>query len=233
MEEAEWFSNFIKIAGRGHNLDVLRRGIATGLTNARDKYGSTGLFLSASGWLEGVELLLGADAKLEHRYYRTGETALNQAVLCGDESIAARLLKAGANPDAANYWGLTPRSRPSRLKHLFEDIPLGDIDFPEPRIQNAEHLEDHHWPNFEIPDREERERLQPGTAVNLYVYGPRNTGREDCFKVRITGREANDQDIQYTGRLEVPIEQTHWRGNPEAIIFGPEHITTVYYRKET
>ena len=94
--------------------------------------------------------------------------------------------------DAANHFGLTPRKLAEfRGSKLFAEIPEKPVQMPEPRIQNAEHLADHYHPRFKIPDREEREAMQVGQAVDLYVYGPKAEGKQDTVKVRITAERAS------------------------------------------
>src|SRR5262245_59142044 len=113
-----WFSNCGGWKPR-HSLTELQAGIAAGLLNLQDESGSTALSLAAgSGWLDGVEELLLAEADTELRYFRTGETPLLTATQAGHESVVAALLAAGANPDAGNHFGLTPRSwRVSWFEH--------------------------------------------------------------------------------------------------------------------
>ncbi len=115
---------------------------------------------------------------------------------------------------------------------MFTHVPLQEVEFPEPRIQNAEHLADHHHPRFEIPDREERAGLQPGQAVDLYVYGPKSETRQDTVKVRITARRADGSTTRYTATLETPVEQTHLPTGTTEVEFGPEHVASVYVVRE-
>src|SRR5713226_3328175 len=99
------------------------------MLNGQDEYGMTGLSLAAvSGWKEGVEELLRVGADTEVRDFGTGETALYMAVLERNKPIITALLKAGANPDAANHWGISPRSIRAQvgLDSLFDGIPHGD-----------------------------------------------------------------------------------------------------------
>jgi hypothetical protein len=99
---------------------------------------------------------------------------------------------------------------------------------PEPRIQNAEHLADHYHPRFKIPDREERETMQVGRAVDLYVYGPKAEGKQDTVKVRITARSGRRPQVRYTATVETPIERTHLAPDTTEVEFGPENIASVY-----
>jgi len=236
----EWFDNCGGWRPR-HDVDELRLGIDTGLLNEQDEYGMTALHLAvSSGWLEGVKELLRAGADTESRYFRTGETPLLTAAndlgtangeRLNSEGMVAALIGAGANPDAANYFGLTPRQ--SALTRcpgwsLFADIPEKPAQTPEPRIQNAEHLADHYYPQFEIPDQEERETMQAGQAVDLYVYGPKVEGKQDTVKVRITARSGRPPHVRYTAAVETPLERTHLAPGTTTMEFGPENIASVY-----
>ncbi len=225
----EWFDNCGGFRPR-HDLDRLRRGIKAGLLNAQDEYGMTALSLAVmSDWKEGVEELLRAGADTEVRYFQTGATTLLMAVQHASEPVITALVTAGANPDAPNYWGLTPRGWASRMaSKWFEHVPQRETPLPPPRIQNAEHLADHYHPWFKIPDREERETMQAGQAVDLYVYGPKAETKQDTVKVRITARSGRRPRIRYTGAVETPIERTHLAKGTAVVEFGPEHIASVY-----
>jgi len=228
-----WFENC-----RGwfpkHDVAALRTGIAAGMLNEQDEYGMTALHLAvASGWVEGVEELLRAKADTETRYHRTGGTPLLTAVQLRENEnrdvVVAALVAAGANPDAGNHSGLTPRQWAALGRgKWFAGIPEKPVEMPEPRIQNAEHLADHHYPRFEIPEREERETLKVGTAVNLYVYGPKQEGKQDTVKVRITARRGRRPNVRYTAALETPITETHLPAGTTEVEFGPENVATVY-----
>src|SRR5262249_22368517 len=201
----EWFDNCGGWRPH-HDLNELRRGIEAGLVKEQDEYGMTALSLAVmSDWKEGVEELLRVGADTELRYFRTGETALYMAVQQGNESIVAALVAAGANPDAPNYWGMTPRTWASH-KGLtcFEHVPAKETPLPPPRIQNAEHLADHYHPRFKIPDRAEREMMQVGQAVDLYVFGPKTEPKQDTVKVRITARSGQRPRVRYTAAVETP-----------------------------
>jgi hypothetical protein len=201
------------------------------MLNEQDEYGMTGLSLAVmSGWKEGVEELLRAGADIELYYFRTGETALHMAVQERNEPIIAALIEKGANPDAANHWGLTPRAKLPfvGLPPLFDGCPLREVRRPPPRIQNAEHLADHYYPRFKIPDREERETMCVGQAVDLYVFGPKSESKQDTVKVRITARSGRHPQVLYTAAVETPIEHTHLAEGTTIVEFGPENIASVY-----
>jgi hypothetical protein len=225
----EWFDNCGGWQPR-HDLDDLRRGIEAGLIDEQDEYGMTALSLAVmSDWKEGVAELLQAGADTELRYFRTGETALYMAVQQRSEPIVAVLVAAGANPDASNYSGLTPRAWASRAASTyFEHVSPREAPFPSPRIQNAEHLADHYHPRFKIPHREERETLQVDQAVDLYVYGPKAEAKQDTVKVRITARSGQRPQVRYTAAVETPIEHTHLAEGTTVVEFGPENIASVY-----
>lgn len=214
----------------GHDLDELRRGIKAGMLNEQDEYGMTALSLAVmSGWKEGVDELLQASADTELRYFRTGETALYMAVQEGKELIIAALVVAGANPDAPNYWGITPRTWAThKASTCFNDIPPRKMPLPPPRIQNAEHLADHHHPQFKIPNRAVRETMQIGQAVDLFVYGPKSKEKQDTVKARITAISGSCPQVRYTANVETPIEQTHLAAGTAVLEFGPENIASVY-----
>lgn len=226
----EWFDN---CGGwrRRHDLAELRRGIVDGHLNAQDEFGMTALHLAVvSDWADGVRELLDAGANTELRYFRTGDTPLTSAMCNGNERMVALLISAGANPDAGNHWGVTPRQwvEHRELANPFTGIPVGPVQRPEPHIQNAEHLADHYHPQFKIPDREERETLKAGQAVSLYVYGPKGVGKEETVKVRITMRAGRRPHVRYAATLETPVERTHLPPGTAEVTFGPEHVATVW-----
>ena len=236
----QWLDNCGGWSAR-HDVNYLRRGIEAGLLNEQDEYGTTALHSAvSSGWLEGIEELLRAGADTELRYLRTGETPLLTAAndlgtangeRLNSEGMVAALTAAGANPDAANHFGLTPRkSALMRLpeRKLFADIPEKPAQMPAPHIQNAEHLADHYYPQFEIPDKEERETMQTGQAVDLYVYGPKAEGKQDTIKVRITALSGRRPDVRYTATVETPLERTNLAAGTTTVEFGPENIASVY-----
>jgi ankyrin repeat protein len=225
MRVDDWFSN---CGGwrPAHSLDELRAGIDAGLLDVQDEYGMTALSLAVmSAWKEGVDALLAAGADTELRYHRTGQTALHMAVCERNEPIIQALVQGGANPDAANHWGITPRkSRPAS----FERVPARQIDMPPPLIQNAEHLAEQHHPHFEIPGREEREELLPGEAVDVYVYGPKSSAKQDTVKVRIAERRGDGAGVRYVAAVVTPLDQTHLAAGTRHVEIGPENVATIY-----
>jgi hypothetical protein len=226
----DWFGNCRGWRPR-HDLSELRHGIEAGFLDEQDEYGMTGLSLAAgSGWKEGVEELLRAGADTELRYFRTGETALSLAVQQRSEPIIAALVQGGADPDAPNYWGITPRRRLPNLglPPVFDHVPEREVPLPPPRIQNAEHLADHYHPRFKIPGRPERETLKVGQAVDLYVYGPKSEAKQDTVKVRITARQGHRPTVRYTAAVETPVERTHLAPGTMEVEFGPENVASVY-----
>lgn len=71
--------------------------------NLQDRRGNTALLLAADrGWSEGVDTLVkyGANVNLPNA---AGETPLIRAVQAHDERVVAALLKAGADPDRADF----------------------------------------------------------------------------------------------------------------------------------
>lgn len=235
-----WFANCGGWFPR-RDLGELRCGIAAGLLDERDEYGMTALHLAvASGWREGVEELLGAGADTETRHFRTGETPLKAATndlgtgngeRLNSAALVALLVAAGANPDAANHFGMTPRRLAAgRFPDggPFASVPEGAVQMPEPRIQNVEHLADHYRPRFRIPKREERESMRVGQAVDLYVYGPKVEGKQDTVKVRITACDGPRPGARFTAVVETPVERTHLPAGTTSVEFGPEHIASVY-----
>lgn len=225
-----WLKCFNEYSEHHKSLDLLRAGINAGYLNEQDEYGMTALHLAAvDDWLEGVEELLRAGADTETRYYRTGETVLLTAMQNDNAAVIAALIAGGANPDAGNHFGWTPRECDPRP---FKKIPQKAVQMPEPRIQNAEHLADHHYPHFKIPESWERESLKVGVAVNLYVYGPRSEGKQDTVKVRITKRTGRGSKVRYTATVETPLNETHLPAGTTEVEFGPENVATVFVPKK-
>jgi len=230
---AYWFSNCGGWRPH-HDLSRLRRGIEAGMLDEQDEYGMTALSLAtASGWKEGVEELLRAEADTERRYFRTGETALHIAVQERNVPIITALVEGGADPDSANYWGVTPRAKLTLLglPPLFDRIPPKEVRLPSPRIQNTEHLADHYHSRFKIPDRRERETLHVDQGGDLYVYGPRAETKQDTVKVRITARRGSGPSVRYAAVVETPVERTHLAAGTTEVEFGPENVATVYVQR--
>ena len=162
-----WFDNCCGFKP-AHDLETLRYGIQRRLINLRDEYGSTALMLCVySKWHEGAEELVKAGADTEVRYFRTGCTARYAAALSKDRRMAKTLVDGGANPDAPNYWAITPRRW---LPDAFAELPIRPSPLPEPHIQNAEHQADHHHPSFQIPDTTERVSLAQLRQLNTKYF---------------------------------------------------------------
>lgn len=222
----EWFRLFDPWA-KVRNLERVRECVNSGWLDAQDEWGVTALGSAlAQKWLEGAAVVLAAHANTELRYYRTGTTVLYEAVLERNEPGIRLLLEGGANPDAANYWGVTARDMANHagVEGMFSGTPVNRTD-PEPLIQNAEHLADHYYPNFEIPTRDERESLQPGQAVDLYVYGK---NKKATTKVRIQERKEAEASVAYVGILDPADQETNLKAGTTVVSFGPEHVATVY-----
>jgi hypothetical protein len=225
--EADWFKLFPPT--KRESLDRLKAGAAAGFLDLQDEWGMTALHLAVmSHWLDGVNVLLAARADCELRYYRTGETALTSAVREKDESIVRALLDAGANPDAGNYWGRTPRQMAdaTSLEALFATVPERPVALPAPRLQNAEHLAGH-YPDFRIPERLERESLSAGQAVDVHVHGPKKAE----VKVRIRHVEREEGKVRYTGDLELGDQESNLPPETREVTFGPEHVATIYLKR--
>ena len=144
-------------------------------------------------------------------------------------SLIEALLAAGANSDAANHAGATSRERAQHFGNaeLFASVPLREIEWPATRIQNAEDLAEHYHPKFKIPERAERESLEPGQAVDLHVLGT----KEPRVKVRITERSHDGGAVMYRGRVETPVAETNLAPGTETLTFGPEHVATVWLKR--
>ena len=99
---------------------------------------------------------------------------------------------------------------------------------PPFRVQNAEHLADHHHPRFEIPELEERRSLQPGTAFDLHVHGP----RPPRVKVRIRGRRGEAVSTLYQVFMDPAEQDCNMPPGLSELTVGPEHVATVYLKKK-
>jgi hypothetical protein len=186
------------------------------------------MLAAVSDWRAGVEALCAAGADREARDPHTGSTALYLAATHHKPHAAAALLAAGADPDAPNYWGVTPRRW---LGSAADHLPVHERPLPPPHIQDAEHLADQHHPNFKIPTLDERLKLRPGQVVTLYVYGPRSAGKQDDIKVRITSRRGVGAAVRYEADVETPIERTHLAPGTRRVEFGPKNVASIYYPK--
>lgn len=95
-------------AARTGDIEGVRDGLKTGLTNARDFMDRTALAeASASGHEEIVDLILfNYGTKIDHPSYRN-MTALMAATLNGHLNVMAKLLGKGADPDLQNIIGKT------------------------------------------------------------------------------------------------------------------------------
>lgn len=229
MDLATWFRMFDPFAP-SKDIVGLKAGVVAGWLDAQDEWGMTALHLAVMiKWTEGVRALLEAGANTEVRYRRTGHTALFSAVQEKNEALAQTLLDGGADPDAQNYWGLTPRSwaATSGLGHVFENIVVRSSPTPEPVIQNAEHLADHHHPRFKIPKRKERESLVVGQAVDVHVLGP----KKPAVKVRIRRVDGEGATVKYTAALDPPDQDTNMKPGTTEVTFGPMHVATVYLKR--
>ena len=224
MTERDWFR-----AVEAKDLAALERGLAAGHRDLQDEYGMTALHLAvAHDWREGVERLLAAKADTELRHHRTGATALYTAAQqTRNAAIAALLLDAGANPDAENYWGVTPRKW--SVNNALEGFSNreGKPSRPAPRIQNAEQLAEHYHPKFQIPSRRERESLKPGAAVDVHVLG----NKPPAIKVRIYERTGTKETTRYAARFDPLDQETNLPPGSSEVRFGPEHVATVYVKK--
>ena len=85
-----------------------------------------------------------------------------------------------------------------------------------------------HHPRFKIPKREERETLQVGQAVDLYVFGPKAKTKQDAVKVRISARHGRRPNVRYVAEVETPLKKTHLPPDRKQVEFGPENVATVY-----
>jgi uncharacterized protein len=130
----------LHIIARMHNKDYLPvfLGQEDINVNLQNRLGDTPLMVAVdSGWIEGVQLLLGARANV-NLANQAGETPLIRAVLLRNFDEMARveivraLLDAGANPDKADYHGgMSAREYAARetrypaIAKLLADAPKG------------------------------------------------------------------------------------------------------------
>jgi hypothetical protein len=196
-----------------------------GLLNHQDEYGMSALMLCiAYKWQDTAYQLLHCKPDTSLYYFRTGETALHMAVLDNQVLIPA-LLEAGANPDQGNHYGVTPRQF---AEIAFEHLPVQAMTRPAPRVQNAEHLAEHFYPRFKIPKRKERATLKIGQAVDLYVFGPQEEGKQNTVKARICEIIQKEGQPEYLGNVETAAENIHLLEGTSQVQFGPEHVASVY-----
>jgi Ankyrin repeat len=202
--------------------NAVRAACKPAVIDAQDRWGMTAAMLCvAYDWPDVLDVVLERGPDLDKRYRRTGETALHLAAQNRNAAIATRLVKAGANADAGNYWGVTPRAlAPS----LFARVRKRRIAMPAPQIQNAELLAEHFGRKFSIAKRAERESLAIGQAVDLIVYGPKS----ERIKVRIFERDG----AAYTARLDPPDQPHNLAPGTTEVTFGPEHVVTVWLKQK-
>ena len=159
----------------------------------------------------------------------TGQTALHIAVVdVGNEELIKALIEAGANPDAGNYGGFTPRQAAKMLgfSKVFRGVPRQKATIAAVRIQNAEQLADRYYPTFKIPERTEREALEPGQEVKLYAFGRKE---QDTVKVRISKRRGRGSKVRYVATVETPLKQTSLPAGTKEVEFGPETVASIYH----
>lgn len=138
-------------------------------------------------------------------------------------------MAAGANPDAPNYCGVTAREWASHFgDKCFDQVPVRSASLPACRILNAELLAEQRHLRLKIPERAERELMQVGQAVALYIYGPPAEPSQARVKVRITAIAGNPQGMRYAGRLETVTKHNPAGADTAVPDFGPEHIASVY-----
>ncbi len=229
MDVAAWLRLFDTFAPT-KDLARVKASLGSGHLDAQDAWGMTALHLSvASNWLEGTRVLVEAGANTELRYFRTGDTVLFTALQEKNDAAVKLLLEGGANPDAANYWGKTPRDWASTagLPHLFAGVPQRAAALPEPMVQNAEHLADHYHPRFKIPSRKERETLVVAQAVDVHVLGP----KKPAVKARIRERVGQGELTRYRAALDPQDQETNLSPGTSELSFGPEHVATVYLNR--
>ncbi len=225
-----WFELF-NAGDQRRDLEQVRTLASPTLIDVQDQWGMTALHLAvSSNWHEAISFLVDEHADLSLRYHRTGETPLHTAVVNRSERIVRRLLRAGANPDAANYSGLTPRSaaEPFGLGRLFVDVEPGPEEWPAWRVQNAEHLADYYYPRFEIPSRAEREALAIGQIIVVHVHGP----RQPRVHARIIGRKGAGPATCYVARVD-PDQDINLPSGVNDLEIAPEHIATLIARRST
>ncbi|MBL0217948.1 MAG: ankyrin repeat domain-containing protein [Myxococcales bacterium] len=226
--ERAWLAVF---ASTGQRRDVSQaRALATpSVIDTQDEWGMTAIHLAvASSWHEAISFLIDERADLALRYHRTGDTPLHTAVVNRSERIVRSLLRGEANPDAANYSGLTPRGAADQfgLGHLFAPLPQRMVSWPPWRVQNAEHLADY-YPQFTIPSREEREALVTGQVIEVHVHGI----KQPRVRARIISRKVLD-GVRYVARVD-PDQDTNLPPGANDLEIGPENIAALVSRLPT
>ncbi len=181
-----------------------------------------------SSWHEAISFLIDEHADLALRYHRTGDTPLHTAIVNRSERIVRSLLRGGANADAANFSGLTPRGAADQfgLGHLFADSEQRAATWPRWRVQNAEHLADY-YPQFSIPARDEREALAIGQVIEVHVHGI----KQPRVRARIISRTGVDVP-RYVARVD-PDQDTNLPSGVNDLEIGPEHIAALIVRRTT
>ncbi len=108
-------SGMLMVAAADGDVAAVRNLLAQGAkADTRSGNDATPLMMAAYAWRmkgdfsEGVQLLLDADASLELKD-KDGQTALMFAAIYGLEKMAAMLIDKGADFEATNNRGMTPR----------------------------------------------------------------------------------------------------------------------------
>lgn len=124
----------LHIIARKHSPEYLRvfLGQPDINPNLQNRQGDTPLMIAVgTGWEEGVDILIGKKANV-NLANSAGETPLIRAVLLHNETMVRSLLRAGANPDKADFQGgMTAREYAARetryptIAKLLADAPKG------------------------------------------------------------------------------------------------------------
>ena len=219
-----WFALFDGDTQR-RDLTQIRDLATPELIDTQDDWGMTALHLAVvARWHEAVAFLLEAGANTQLRYHRSGDTPLHAAVVNRAERLIRVLLAAGANADAANHSGLTPREAAEQcgMSSWFAEIAPRPIELPPWRVQNAEHLADYYYPDFQLPERGVRETLLAGQTIEVHVYGP----RQPRVRVRILRRTGAGAATRYTARVD-PGQETNLPSRVSDLELGPEHVSAI------
>lgn len=90
------------------------------------------------------------------------------------------------------------------------------------RLSNGEKLAAAHPRTFEIPDKQERESLQPGDFAKMIF------DEQERMWVKVAGRRDNGQ---YYGHLDNhPVLVTLSRG--DEVEFSPKHVIAIFRKEE-